>query len=62
MARRKETSRVTESGGAPTRQGYDPAPSLPSIRQRRPVLYWTTVVAVAAMVLSTLASFVTAFA
>jgi hypothetical protein len=31
------------------------------MRQRRPVMFWTVIVAVAAMVLSTAASFITAF-
>lgn len=61
MARRKGTSRVTESGGDSPSEGYNPVPEFPSIRSRKPVLYWTTVIAVAAMVLSTVASFALAF-
>jgi hypothetical protein len=68
MARRKGTSRVTQSGGSRVGDGdgegeprYNPSPELPSIRSRRPVLYWTTVIAVLAMVLSTVASFALAF-
>ncbi len=62
MVRRKGTSRVsgpqssTNDGGGPG----PAAPSFPSLRERRPVVYWVVIVAVVAMVLSTVASFVSA--
>lgn len=63
MVRRKGTSRVSGAGSA-EQSAAGPVPrssSLPSLRQRRPVMYWVVVLAVVAMVLSTIASFVSAF-
>ncbi len=59
MVRRKGTSRV----GGPARSSEGAIrsePSFPSLRQRRPVLFWIVILAVVAMVLSTIASFVSA--
>ncbi len=62
MARRKGTSRVSAPQSAPAGGSYEPGgPTLPSMRERRPVMFWTVIVAVAAMVLSTVASFISAF-
>ena len=62
MVRRKGTSRV---GGADSGSGAENQPAatqtFPSLRQRRPVMYWVVMLAVLAMVLSTIASFVSAF-
>ena len=51
MARRRQTSRVTAPGTRPadgTRPPTTPA-ELPSIRKRRPGLFWTVVLASFAM-------------
>ncbi len=62
MTRRKGTSRVERGVSDPA---GNPVPSttqsLPSLRERRPVMYWVVMLAVLAMVLSTIASFVSAF-
>ncbi len=61
MVRRKGTSRVSGPGSSTDVSGPGPAgPSLPSLRQRRPVIYWVVILAVVAMVLTTVASFVSA--
>ena len=61
MARRKGTSRVTGSSG-PTGPGQPAAsPGLPSLRKRKPVLYWGMVAAVGSLVLTAVGSFITAF-
>lgn len=55
MARRTGTSRVSGSGGGPSSERREP--EFPSMRKRRPFMYWIVVLAVAAMVLGTIASF-----
>lgn len=61
MVRRKGTSRVSAPGSAPGPTVSSPtSPGLPSLRQRRPVMFWVVIIAVVAMVLSTIASFVSA--
>lgn len=65
MARPKGTSRVTAAGGhtgGTAEGGVYQEPSYPSLRERKPLMYWTVVVAVAAMVITTVGSFVLAFA
>lgn len=59
MARRRGTSRVTEPGTSPEPE-FRPTNELPSIRTRRPVLYWTLIVAVLAMVLPLVAGLIQA--
>ncbi len=61
MVRRTGNSRVSGSDSGSGPQQYEPK-EFPSLRSRRPVMFWVVVLAVAAMVLSTIASFVTAFA
>lgn len=41
--------------GGPKKWEPRPEPSVPSMRQRRPVMFWIVVIAVLAMVLSTIA-------
>lgn len=60
MARRRGTSRVTRPGEAARTGDRPPAPGLPSIRQRRPVLFWGLMVAVFALVLPLIFGFVQA--
>lgn len=62
MVRRKGTSRVgaADPGSSAASQPVAPQ-TFPSLRQRRPVMYWVVMLAVVAMVLSTIASFVSAF-
>jgi len=43
-------------GGPPKREPVGP-PDLPSMRERRPIVFWVVVLAVAAMVLSSVAGF-----
>lgn len=60
MVRRSGNSRV--SGGGPSQPvGRPVSDQIPSLRQRKPFMFWTVVVAVGAMVLTTGASFITAF-
>jgi len=54
MTRPKSSSRV---GGGPPKRAPAAPPDLPSMRERRPVMFWMVVLAVAAMVLSTIAGF-----
>jgi len=54
MTRPKPGRRV---GGGPSKREPVAPPSLPSMRNRRPVVFWVVVLAVAAMVLSTIAGF-----
>ncbi|MDH3302388.1 MAG: hypothetical protein OES24_17955 [Acidimicrobiia bacterium] len=54
MTRPKAGSRV--GGGPPKREPVGP-PDLPSMRERRPIVFWVVVLAVAAMVLSSVAGF-----
>ncbi len=55
MTRRSGTSRTNQagsgSGSAPAERPY------PSLRQRQPVAYWLAIIGVVALVLSTIASF-----
>lgn len=62
MARSKGTSRVTASGTSPGARAPVADPGLPSLRKRRPVMYWTVVVAALAMILSVVGSFLLALA
>jgi hypothetical protein len=54
MARRRGTSRITEPGTVPgpdaQRRTAEPA-GLPSLRERRPFLFWGLMVAMAALIL-----------
>ena len=52
MTRPKAGGRV---GGGPTKREPTAPPDLPSMRERRPVVFWVVVFAVLAMVLSTIA-------
>lgn len=61
MARRKGTSRVTDPGTGPEPE-FRPTSELPPIRQRKPVLFWTLIVAVAAMILPLVAGLIQALA
>ena len=61
MVRRTGTSRVGGGGESPADRGPAEPNRYPSLRERKPVVFWTIVIAVLAMVLSTGASFVTAF-
>jgi len=54
MTRQKPGKRV--GGGAPKRPPTAP-PDFPSMRERRPIVFWIVIMAVAAMVLSTIAGF-----
>ncbi|MDH4276907.1 MAG: hypothetical protein OEZ14_04875 [Acidimicrobiia bacterium] len=54
MTRPKSGSRV---GGGPPKQEPVGPPDLPSMRERRPFVFWMVVLAVAAMVLSSVAGF-----
>jgi hypothetical protein len=54
MTRPKSTGRV---GGGPSKRQPTRPPDLPSMRERRPVMFWIVVMAVVAMVLSTIAGF-----
>ncbi len=54
MTRPTSGSRV---GGGPQKREPSAPPDLPSMRKRRPVMFWIVVFAVAAMVLSTIAGF-----
>jgi len=54
MTRPNSSSRVS---GGPTKRAPAAPPDLPSMRERRPVMFWMVVLAVAAMVLSTIAGF-----
>ena len=44
--------------GTRSEPGYRPPPELPSIRHRRPVLFWTVIVAVAAMMVPVVAGMI----
>jgi len=63
MARPKGTSRVSggQSSGGSGGELYE-EPRYPSLRERKPVMYWTVIIAVAAMVLTTVGSVALAFA
>ncbi|MEM7272089.1 MAG: hypothetical protein AAF547_03325 [Actinomycetota bacterium] len=61
MARPKGTSRVTGPGGTSPDAPYV-EPKFPSFRERKPLMYWTIVIAVLAMVISTVGSIALAFA
>ncbi|MEM9561057.1 MAG: hypothetical protein AAGA93_00475 [Actinomycetota bacterium] len=60
MARRKGTSRVTQPGtGSPNGPGAaGPPPGLPSIRERRPALFWGLIVGMLAMLLPLVAGMI----
>ncbi len=60
MARRKGTSRVSAAGASPGSSGQAPRPQpeFPSIRQRKPGLYWTLIVAVVALLVPLFAGLV----
>jgi hypothetical protein len=60
MARRRGTSRVTRTGTNPERVTPSGETELPSIRHRRPALFWTVVIGVFAMVLPIVLTFVQA--
>lgn len=62
MARPKGTSRVAGSGQASDGSGVYQEPQYPSLRERKPLMYWTVIVAVAAMVITTVGSVALAFA
>jgi hypothetical protein len=62
MARPKGTSRITDPGTASGGSGPVPRHELPSIRKRRPALFWTVVVASLAMLLPVVAGLVQALA
>lgn len=57
MARRTGTSRVTQPG-TPDGAVYQGPPELPSIRKRKPLLYWTLIVAVLAMLIPIVAGLI----
>ncbi len=57
MARRREGSRVT-APGTRAEPEFKPTSELPPIRHRKPVLFWTIIVAVAAMVLPLVAGLI----
>lgn len=60
MARSKGTSRITDPGTVPGRTGPVTRPELPSIRKRRPALFWSVVVASFAMVVPMVAGLIQA--
>jgi len=62
VVRRKGTSRVSGGFSADSADAGQPqAKQFPSLRERRPVLFWIVILATLAMVLSTIASFASAF-
>lgn len=60
MARPKGTSRVAGSGQS-SGGGVYVEPHYPSLRERKPFMYWTVIIAVVAMVLTTVGSVALAF-
>lgn len=58
MARRRGTSRVTEPGGKARSESGEGPPELPSIRQRQPVVFWTVILATAALVIPLVAGLI----
>lgn len=62
MARPKGTSRVAGSTSKSGGGDVYIEPSYPSLRERKPLMYWTVIIAVAAMVLTTVGSVALAFA
>ena len=58
MARRRGTSRVTEPGGGPQTGSGEGPPEFPSIRQRQPVVFWTVILATAALVVPLVAGLI----
>ncbi|MEM7322152.1 MAG: hypothetical protein AAF531_03615 [Actinomycetota bacterium] len=54
---------MTATGGQASGGGgvYE-EPKYPSLRERKPLMYWTVIIAVAAMVLTTVGSVALAFA
>lgn len=60
MARSKGTSRITAPGTAHGGAGPVARPEMPSIRKRRPGLYWTVVLASLAMLLPLIAGLIQA--
>jgi hypothetical protein len=58
VARKRNASRVTPKGTDPDLPPFLNQNELPSIRQRRPVMYWVTVLAVLAMVIPLIAGFI----
>lgn len=61
MVRRPGTSRVTRPGTSPDRPNPVRSNELPSIRQRRPFMFWGLMVAMAALIVPVFASLVQAF-
>ncbi len=56
MTRRSGTSRTSSQAGLGDGPGRTERP-YPSLRQRQPVAYWLAIIGVVALVLSTIASF-----
>lgn len=59
MTRRTSTGRVG-GGGDPRRPSSEGPPSFPSMRERRPVVFWIVILATAALVLGSIAGFLSA--